>query len=496
MKRIIFLFIIICSALKINAQVFETLHSDNYLKVLQDTNSEALLCPFIYSDKNNDAFHLMYGGYLVTDTMYSLQVDNNLNVVERIKLRDSMMFRSVYFNSKIYSCGIETSNNNIESVFFKTYDSAGSVLSIDTIIRKTDDTIKWDFTSSKFLCLEDKSMMFLIIGNRNYNSQTHATPENIKMIKFDSLGNILKSKIIYSPIGGYDICEMPNHIMFFISEVELPYELQEKSKIYYLNKENLEPMDSIMGFYPTNMTKVNDTLIVFHSPLIIFDNDTISDISILNINTKQYFNTPIRYNRDGFSVFMSFYESGKDAKVIDYKTIDSIYACYLVRNEFYSYCAIEICNFNIYGDTNFVYRINLRTGGYKAVRGIKATQDGGLLVVASSLDNGFSGFKDVWLIKFHPKGLINLTNIETGEKETIKVYPNPAKDFVYVDIEATNFKKGEIELFDMQGKLVKKAKLSAKHRNRVDVSNLNGGAYTYNVSLNGKTISGKVIVGK
>jgi len=48
----------------------------------------------------------------------------------------------------------------------------------------------------------------------------------------------------------------------------------------------------------------------------------------------------------------------------------------------------------------------------------------------------------------------------------------------------------------MQGKLVKKAKLSAKHRNRIDVSNLNAGAYTYNVSLKGKTISGKVIVGK
>ncbi|MDD4685441.1 MAG: T9SS type A sorting domain-containing protein, partial [Bacteroidales bacterium] len=89
-----------------------------------------------------------------------------------------------------------------------------------------------------------------------------------------------------------------------------------------------------------------------------------------------------------------------------------------------------------------------------------------------------------------------LTNVETGERETIKVYPNPAKDYIYVDIDATNFDKGEIELFDMQGKLVKRAKLNAKQGNRVDVSNLNAGAYTYNVSLNGKTISGKIIVGK
>ncbi|MFA6705423.1 MAG: T9SS type A sorting domain-containing protein, partial [Bacteroidales bacterium] len=71
-----------------------------------------------------------------------------------------------------------------------------------------------------------------------------------------------------------------------------------------------------------------------------------------------------------------------------------------------------------------------------------------------------------------------------------------AKDFINVDIEATNFKQSEIELFDIQGKLVKKAKLNSKKANRIDVSNLNSGAYTYNVMLNGKTISGKVIVGK
>ena len=51
-------------------------------------------------------------------------------------------------------------------------------------------------------------------------------------------------------------------------------------------------------------------------------------------------------------------------------------------------------------------------------------------------------------------------------------------------------------LFDMKGKLVKKAKLKSKLGNRVGVSNLNAGAYTYNVSINGKTVSGKIIVGK
>ena len=62
-----------------------------------------------------------------------------------------------------------------------------------------------------------------------------------------------------------------------------------------------------------------------------------------------------------------------------------------------------------------------------------------------------------------PNGFIGLVNIETGEKETIKVYPNPARDYINVDIQSTNFKQSDIELFDMQGKLVRKlTKVQAK----------------------------------
>ncbi|MDD4002304.1 MAG: T9SS type A sorting domain-containing protein [Bacteroidales bacterium] len=95
-----------------------------------------------------------------------------------------------------------------------------------------------------------------------------------------------------------------------------------------------------------------------------------------------------------------------------------------------------------------------------------------------------------------PNGLASILDIETKEKETIKVYPNPAKEILYIDIDCKNFTKSEIELFDMQGKLVKKSKLNSKKENRINVSNLNSGAYNYNVSLNGKTISGKIIIGK
>jgi aminopeptidase YwaD len=95
-----------------------------------------------------------------------------------------------------------------------------------------------------------------------------------------------------------------------------------------------------------------------------------------------------------------------------------------------------------------------------------------------------------------PNGFVGLTNIETNEKASIKVYPNPSKDFINVDIEADRFSSSEIELFDIQGIMVKKSKLNAQIGNRIDVSTLNPGAYTYRVVINGKGISGKVIIGE
>lgn len=141
------------------------------------------------------------------------------------------------------------------------------------------------------------------------------------------------------------------------------------------------------------------------------------------------------------------------------------------------------CNYTISFDTNNY----LRTIG-----GTQSTNEGKFIFAVNSRRP--YGYKN-YIVIFNSDGL-SIEDIATKEREAIKVYPNPAKDFIYVDIEAANFEKGDMELFDMSGKLVKKAKLSVKEGNRIDVSKLNSGAYTYNISLNGKTISGKVIVGK
>ncbi|MFV0501598.1 MAG: T9SS type A sorting domain-containing protein, partial [Bacteroidales bacterium] len=136
----------------------------------------------------------------------------------------------------------------------------------------------------------------------------------------------------------------------------------------------------------------------------------------------------------------------------------------------------------------FDYAYDLDTNTWKYINGIRATSDGGLIIAVTTFYEGY-------FIKFMPNGFVSITNIETNEKASIKVYPNPARDFINVDIEADRFSSSEIELFDIQGRLVKKSKLNAQIGNRIDVSSLNPGAYTYRVVINGKGISGKVIIG-
>jgi hypothetical protein len=322
------------------------------------------------------------------------------------------------------------------------------------------------------------------------------------------MANILKTKTYPLKTNNnlMSVCEIDNNIIvskWFYGNPP-PSGVFSTLGMTILNKENLEVVDSILpipycdtlpdgyildwcvGYH--RIGQINDS--IFAGKLICNGKP---EIHIINKNTKETIHF-FRYFVEGADTNddISAEDDGDHSNrfgAFAFTNPDSIYTYYFVNS------CLEILNFGIFGNINFTYRFTFNNLRYPQLRGLKATKDGGLIL--SAFGTSANTLKRAsWLIKFKPTGLINLTNIETGEKETIKVYPNPAKDYIYVDIEATNFDKGEIELFDMQGKLLKRAKLNAKQGNRVDISNLNAGAYSYNVSLNGKTISGKIIIGE
>ncbi|MCS3869816.1 aminopeptidase YwaD [Chryseobacterium ginsenosidimutans] len=79
----------------------------------------------------------------------------------------------------------------------------------------------------------------------------------------------------------------------------------------------------------------------------------------------------------------------------------------------------------------------------------------------------------------------------TNALESIKIYPNPAKDFLNIDLpkEVKNF---NIEITDMNGRLI----LNKENETKINVSSLVNGAYLCTIKANDKIAVRKVIIGK
>jgi hypothetical protein len=154
---------------------------------------------------------------------------------------------------------------------------------------------------------------------------------------------------------------------------------------------------------------------------------------------------------------------------------------------------VGIVNYNVQGDTNFTYRFDFDTTSYKTLLTIKATEDGGVIVAFMGFSLYDQDSMTFYLAKFMPNGFVSIRDVATGDKESIHIYPVPAKDFIYVDLEGQDFANSSLELYNMNGSLVLSQSLS-KAKNRINVSWLAQGAYTYKSTLNGKTLSGKLVV--
>ncbi len=436
---------------------------------------------------------------LRTDTSLNLyHVDNSLNVTQTIvnKFAHPFCFK---LNDKLYgTAGCVRMIQDLgylisDSIYFYTNDNNGNNINCRIIFSYNEDTTKYYNINSCFVTKDKNIGILLNIIDKNSRAI------NPKLIIIDTLGERIVSKDfrtinsnIYSNIKIYE-----TDSIFVINKTNCNIINLISNSAYNINKNTLDIIDSVSYdsvFYIDNLKKINDTTIITISQngKRLFSDPPRYFINIVN-DKKREITSQIKIEHGGEDIVEGYLPDYQEC--VDFINQDSIYFCTFVSHNTGIYDNnysgfIQIVNFGIDGDLNFDYRFRYDTVLPKQTNGVKATADGGLLIAVQITTN------DCWIMKFMPNGVVSLANVETGEKESIKVYPNPARDYVNVDIECTNFKASDIELLDMQGRIVKKAKLKAKQGNRIDVSSLSAGAYSYNVSLNGKTISGKVIVGK
>ncbi|WP_449399958.1 T9SS type A sorting domain-containing protein [Chryseobacterium wanjuense] len=96
----------------------------------------------------------------------------------------------------------------------------------------------------------------------------------------------------------------------------------------------------------------------------------------------------------------------------------------------------------------------------------------------------------------HAYEIITLATNETSTtEEGILLYPNPFKDFLYLDFTTNNFKGSEYQLFDAQGKLIKRDKIT-QSKSEFNFSSLPSAMYIIRIIQNGENLKTFKIIKK
>jgi len=96
--------------------------------------------------------------------------------------------------------------------------------------------------------------------------------------------------------------------------------------------------------------------------------------------------------------------------------------------------------------------------------------------------------------------VFEITTLATNETVTsaedgILLYPNPFKDYLYLDFTTNNYKGSEFQLFDAQGKLIKQDKI-IQTKSEFNFSSLPSAMYIIRISQEGKNIKTFKIIKK
>lgn len=109
-------------------------------------------------------------------------------------------------------------------------------------------------------------------------------------------------------------------------------------------------------------------------------------------------------------------------------------------------------------------------------------------------DNAFSlGGAERKLVYYKKDGITwgsplivtGISNIETVNN--LKVYPNPADDFIHISFEDNTYSNYFINIYDIQGKLLKSEKLES-NKSMICISDLKSGAYIFRIADNEKVL--------
>ena len=88
---------------------------------------------------------------------------------------------------------------------------------------------------------------------------------------------------------------------------------------------------------------------------------------------------------------------------------------------------------------------------------------------------------------------LDINSFEKNES-SYKVYPNPAKEQIIVEINSVLNSNDYIEIYDIYGKLIERVSLKSNNKTFISVSNLNTGIYLYRIKNNDQIVKSDKLV--
>ena len=92
-----------------------------------------------------------------------------------------------------------------------------------------------------------------------------------------------------------------------------------------------------------------------------------------------------------------------------------------------------------------------------------------------------------------PKSAFNNQQVQISN--SIKIYPNPANDKLYIQLDNTLDGIAKVEFYDLAGKLIYSTTINASLKlQMLNISNLTKGIYNLRITANNKTKNQKLVI--